>query len=396
MQTLEKEVENTTVRRKRSEKNSEKKSVGKKSKGKIILKTILGIIITGILIGLFLLYGPITKFREWYITSAMTTMTHQYLATWFYSDETINDVLSKNTVIEVDGITDTNQINTDNESKEEADLSNLNEYERAVLEKDKNHPEYKLINIEGKGYSGYLAVIYDASKIHTLVSSNLGKTGQYVTTMAENNKAVLAINGGGFEDENHNSAGGVPLGITISKGKILTKSSYSGPGGLIGFDEDDKLVLGKVSVAQAQKMNIRDAVTCGPFLILNGQSSEVLGNGGWGTAPRTAIGQRKDGVVLFLVIDGRKVGRAGAQMNDLIEIMERYGAYNAAALDGGTSSVMVENYKIINDPINSDGVHKTRPVATAWGLILDDSSSYTSNSQTTTKNNTTNSGKKIK
>ena len=352
--------------------------------------------VCGFIIGLFLLYGPYNGFREWYITTAMTTMTHQYLATWFYSDETINDVLSKNTVIEVDGITDTNQINTDNESKEEADLSNLNEYERAVLEKDKNHPEYKLINIEGKGYSGYLAVIYDASKIHTLVSSNLGKTGQYVTTMAENNKAVLAINGGGFEDENHNSAGGVPLGITISKGKILTKSSYSGPGGLIGFDEDDKLVLGKVSVAQAQKMNIRDAVTCGPFLILNGQSSEVLGNGGWGTAPRTAIGQRKDGVVLFLVIDGRKVGRAGAQMNDLIEIMERYGAYNAAALDGGTSSVMVENYKIINDPINSDGVHKTRPVATAWGLILDDSSSSTSNSQTTTKNNTTNSGKKIK
>ena len=281
-----------------------------------------------------------------------------------------------------------------NKSKEEADLSNLNEYERAVLEKDKNHPEYKLINIEGKGYSGYLAVIYDASKIHTLVSSNLGKTGQYVTTMAENNKAVLAINGGGFEDENHNSAGGVPLGITISKGKILTKSSYSGPGGLIGFDEDDKLVLGKVSVAQAQKMNIRDAVTCGPFLIINGQSSEVLGNGGWGTAPRTAIGQRKDGVVLLLVIDGRKVGRAGAQMNDLIEIMERYGAYNAAALDGGTSSVMIENYKIINDPINSDGVHKTRPVATAWGLILDDSSSSTSNSQTKAKNNTTNGGRK--
>ena len=92
MQTLEKEVENTTVRRKRSDKNSENKSERKKGKGKIVLKTMLGIIITGILIGLFLLYGPITKFREWYITSAMTTMTHQYLATWFYSDETINEV----------------------------------------------------------------------------------------------------------------------------------------------------------------------------------------------------------------------------------------------------------------------------------------------------------------
>jgi exopolysaccharide biosynthesis protein len=189
--------------------------------------------------------------------------------------------------------------------------------------------------------------------------------------MAENNKAVLAINGGGFEDENHNSAGGVPLGITISKGKILTKSSYSGPGGLIGFDEDDKLVLGKVSVAQAQKMNIRDAVTCGPFLIINGQSSEVLGNGGWGTAPRTAIGQRKDGIVLMLVVDGRKVGMPGADMDDLIEVMERYGAYNAAALDGGTSTVMVENYKVINDPVNGSGAHKTRPIATGFGLILE-------------------------
>jgi hypothetical protein len=70
MQTLEKEVENTTVRRKRSDKNSENKSERKKGKGKIVLKTMLGIIITGMLIGLFLLYGPITKFREWYITSA--------------------------------------------------------------------------------------------------------------------------------------------------------------------------------------------------------------------------------------------------------------------------------------------------------------------------------------
>ena len=31
-----------------------------------------------------------------------------------------------------------------------------------------------------------------------------------------------------------------------------------------------------------------------------------------------------------------------------------------------------ENYEIINDPIDSDGVHKTRPVATAFGLILDE------------------------
>ena len=239
-----------------------------------------------------------------------------------------------------------------------------------------------------------MAAVYDASKLHTMVTSNLNKSGQYVTTMAQNNKAVLAINGGFFVDLKEDRSGGTPLGITISNGKTITNKAYNDEGGLIGFNTDNKLIIGKVTPDQAKQLNIRDAVTSGPFLIVNGQSSRVIGNGGWGTAPRTAIGQRKDGVVLLLVIDGRKVGRAGAQMNDLIEIMERYGAYNAAALDGGTSSVMIENYKIINDPINSDGVHKTRPVATAWGLILDDSSSSTSNSQTKAKNNTTNGGRK--
>ena len=55
-------------------------------------------------------------------------------------------------------------------------------------------------------------------------------------------------------------------------------------------------------------------------------------------------------------------------MNDLIEIMQNYGAYNAANLDGGTSSVMVVNGEIINDPIDSTGAHKTRFIST--GFIL--------------------------
>ena len=123
-----------------------------------------------------------------------------------------------------------------------------------------------------------------------------------------------------------------------------------------------------MTVKQAQEMKVRDAVTFGPFLIVNGKPSSVLGNGGWGTAPRTAIGQRKDGIVLFLVIDGRTVTKPGADMNDLIEIMENYGAYNAANLDGGTSSVMVVDGEIINDPVDSSGAHRTRFIST--GFIL--------------------------
>ena len=365
MQTLEKRVEKTTIKEKKGR---------RPSKGKKVCSILLDIMLYGILIGIlvvfFLMYGPISSFRNWYITSAMTTMNHQYLATWFFSAEVINEVLDSNKVIEVDGITDTTQINTDEEVQNK--VTYANEYEKAVLERDSRHPEYKLIDIKEKNYSGYLAVVYDASKIHTLVTDKLNKSGQYVTTMAQNKKAVLAINGGGFEDLNHNSSGGTPLGLTFANGKLVTNYSYSGPGGLIGFDENNKLVLGKISAEKAKSMKVRDAVTCGPFLILNGESSEVLGNGGWGTAPRTAIGQRKDGIVLMLVVDGRKVSMPGADMDDLIEIMERYGAYNAAALDGGTSSVMVENYQVINDPINGSGAHKTRPIATGFGVILDD------------------------
>lgn len=60
-------------------------------------------------------------------------------------------------------------------------------------------------------------------------------------------------------------------------------------------------------------------------------------------------------------------------MNDLIDILERYGAYNAANLDGGTSSVLVVNDVIVNDPIDSTGAHKTRPISTGFIVTKDES-----------------------
>ena len=339
-----------------------------KKKNKNVKKVLLVLVILAI-IGVssegVLLYGPYSGFRDWLITTAMTTMTHQYFATWFYDDETIEASLAKNKVEEVNEITNTNTIVINNTVEETV---YENEYERAVLEKDPNNDDYKIIEINGKGYSGYLAVIYDPSRIKTVYTKKLGTSGQYLKQMAKDNDALIAINGGGFEDPNFNSNGSDPLGITFSGGKLITSKTWNGSGGLIGFTEDNKLVLGKMTVKQAQEMKVRDGVTFGPFLIINGKKSTILGNGGWGTAPRTAIGQRKDGIVLFLVIDGRTVTKPGANMNDLIEIMENYGAYNAANLDGGTSSAMVVNGDIINDPIDSSGAHRTRFIST--GFIL--------------------------
>ena len=337
----------------------------KTTKVKKVLLVLVILAIIGVSSGGLLLYGPYSGFRDWLITTAMTTMTHQYFATWFYDDETIEASLAKNKVEEVNEITNTNTIVINNTVEETV---YENEYERAVLEKAPNNDDYKIIEINGKGYSGYLAVIYDPSRIKTVYTKKLGTSGQYLTQMAKDNDALIAINGGGFEDPNFNSNGSDPLGITFSGGKLITSKTWNGSGGLIGFTEDNKLVLGKMTVKQAQEMKVRDGVTFGPFLIINGKKSTILGNGGWGTAPRTAIGQRKDGIVLFLVIDGRTVTKPGANMNDLIEIMENYGAYNATNLDGGTSSAMVVNGDIINDPIDSSGAHRTRFIST--GFIL--------------------------
>ena len=366
---LEREFSKQKSRRERKKEKPQKYSTS--NKVKIIFTYLFRLGILGIIILLFLLYGPYNGFRDWLITTAMTTMTHQYFATWFYNDEIINSVLDRNKVIETNETTDTSLIDTDSSYATSGNYKN--EYERQILERDPKNNDYKIINISGKGYSGYLVAVYDPSRIKTVVTAKLGSSGQYLTTMAENNDALIAINGGGFNDPNFNSTGGSPLGITVTNGKYVTTASYKGSGGLMGFTEDDKFVLGKMTVTEAKKMKIRDAVTFGPFLIVNGKSSEVLGNGGWGTAPRTAIGQRKDGIVLFLVVDGRTASKPGADMDDLIEIMENYGAYNAANLDGGTSSVLVVNNTIVNDPIDSTGAHKTRPISTGFIVTKDDS-----------------------
>ncbi len=339
-------------------KNKKKISIGKK-----ILAFIVSFFVVEIIGGIFLLYGPLPKFRNWLVTTAMTTMHHQYLATWFYSDKKIEEILDANRVIEPNGDTNLSSINTDKISSH----IYLDEYEKEILE-HKDGEDYKMIEVSGDGYSGYLVAIYDPSRVGVVTSKNFGVTGEYLVSMSKRTNALVAINGSGFIDADGKGTGGLVEGIVIQDGKILNRSRYTRSGGLIGFTNDHKLYLGRVSADEAINMGIRDAVEFGPFLIVNGEASKVVGNGGYGLHPRTVIGQRKDGVVLFLVIDGRRIGCMGADMDDLIAIMQRYGAYNAANLDGGNSSALVIRNELINHPINWDNVEDTRPIATGFVL----------------------------
>ena len=98
---------------------------------------------------------------------------------------------------------------------------------------------------------------------------------------------------------------------------------------------------------QALDRGIRDALSFGPVLVMNGKASTVKGSGS-GLNPRTAIGQRADGAVLLLVIDGRQPASLGATYADLIEIMLDFEAVNAANLDGGNSTGMYYKGSLVN------------------------------------------------
>lgn len=326
----------------------------------VIFSSLFVVGISGLL---FLFYGPWDGFRNFWITSAMTTMNHQYLATWLYSDETIQKVLANNQIVEIDEVSDSDSIKI---RKYSAKTIYKNEYEKAVLTKDPGNDLYKVIPVSGTSYQGFLVAVYDPSRISVATTKYLGKYGESITTVAKRENAIIAMNAGGFYDPDWNSNGALPHGTVISNGKVV--SDYEDArvgGGFICFTKENKLILGKMTKEEALAKGCRDAVEFGPYLIVNGKSSFIKGNGGWGIAPRTAIGQRKDGIVLMLVINGRIPSSIGADLVDLTEIMENYGAYNAANLDGGSSSELVINQKIVNTPV-AGGVNGLRDMPTFW------------------------------
>jgi exopolysaccharide biosynthesis protein len=248
-----------------------------------------------------------------------------------------------------------------------------NEYEEAVLKRTNKNNDYKIIEINGDKFHGYLTAIYDPSRIRVATTSKVGTAGEYLTEISKANNALVAINGGGFADANFNGDGSTPLGVTIANGQTITKNTYGGSYGIIGFNAENKLILGKYTEEKAKEMGIRDAVTFGPFLIVNGSKVSDLGSSALGRAPRTAIAQREDGIVLFLVLDGSRTKNEGAVYSEEIEILLKYGAVTAANLDGGTSTCMTVNGTLVNDPTSMNGEHRTREIATAFMLIADDS-----------------------
>lgn len=335
---------------------------------------VLLIYIAGIFSLTDLLYGNDKKYQDFIIKEAMNTRNHQFVANLFYSTRTIENTLSKTDQLEsTDELYEFEQINYETNNY-------ANPYEKEILAKDEENQIYKIIKVEGmlrdgkNKYSGYMAVVYDPSKVKIAPSVGAGTTedsfGQILSQISKNNHALVAMNAGGFYDPDWRSNGGIPHGTVIQNGEIKTEYNRGiDSGGIIGFNKENQLILKRMSAEEAISMGIRDAVDWGPFLIVNGKNYFKEETSKWACA-RTVIGQRKDGIVLMLVIDGDQPHSKGASYSDLADIMERYGAINAANLDGGTSTSMVENHEYINIPFN--GHQRTiRSLPNAWIVTKD-------------------------
>lgn len=215
----------------------------------------------------------------------------------------------------------------------------------------KDYPDgIRIEEYKGETYNAHIMIIRDPSQVYMATSTDGAFSTSVPGTRIHNEivdeGAIAAINAGAFNDDGSANAyvGSIPAGLLMVNGEVRSNTEHARvpEEGFAGFTFDNILVVAKSMTAeQAKELNIRDGCEFGPVLIMNGMVNQEAYNANSGYNPRTAIGQRADGAVIFLCIDGRQASSLGGTYRDIIDIMVEYGAVNACNMDGGSSSVMM-------------------------------------------------------
>ncbi|HEY8909292.1 MAG TPA: phosphodiester glycosidase family protein [Desulfosporosinus sp.] len=301
-----------------------------KKKSTIRIKMILAflgynVIFAVILAPFVVFWGPFQSLKN-VAVGAIATSRHPQVVQAFLSQSEIDRIMSLN---DSQGISDTGQA-----------ISHTN-----VIDASSG---VTIEDIKGPSFKGKVMLIKDPKRVKLAVTKEIGVTGERVSDLVKDMGAVAGINAGGFYDPNGKGNGAFPDGLTVHDGKLVHNNVENQTVNIVGFNDQGKLVIGNMTADQLEEKNIREAVTFGPNLIENGKHV-ISGDGGWGIAPRTGIGQMADGTVIFVVIDGRQpTWSIGATLRDLMNVFDNYHAVNAVNLDGGSSSELVYNGKVVN------------------------------------------------
>lgn len=340
-----------------------------RSIGRGIAKILIGLVTTLLLLVVTLygvMYvlakGPSPTARDLFVRSVRETSAIGFLANLYFTEDEINEIIQGKDIAEYIE-TDTSLIQIPQPEPDNSDSQGPVADQWGLVDEDGDGIIVE--DVKGQGYSGKMMIVLDPSRvIMGSVPSSYGYRGYTVAQMVEHFDAVAGINAGGFLDPNGSGNGSIPDTLVVFDGQIYYAESGVSMG-FVGFDENHIMHVGKPSVNDIVEKKIQYGVCFGPVLVSNGQvhNPEKLVSG---VNPRTAIGQRSDGAVLLLVIDGRQVSSLGATYMDLAEVFLSYGAVNACNLDGGSSSVMWFQGDYINSPSTYVGI---RPVPTTF-LVL--------------------------
>lgn len=282
-------------------------------------------IFTAVTSPIVVLFGPFDNLKRTVVGAIMRSRHPQYI-TWLFNQDEINMILGTVGTVR------------------SQDLFKFKAREDTTL---------KMRRIESTRYVGYVLEIPDPCRVKVATAKNIQEKGETVSNIAKDNDAVAAINAGGFHDPNGTGTGRLPYGFIMQDGNYVIGKDV-GPDeavDFVGFTKQGNLIAGTYTKTELADMDAAEGITFGPPLIVDGQKMITDGDGGWGIGPRTAIGQKKDGTVIFLVIDGRQPGYStGATLRDVQDVLYEEGCYIAANLDGGSSTTLYYNGKVVNKP----------------------------------------------
>ena len=321
----------------------------------LVLFTVIVLAVAALVLVMNLVFnGPSPAARDVLTMSLIEASATKWVPALFIGEDTVAEI--RTSKVEGGGLTD-----------EVTDITQVIVQTNNVITGESNewdnYPDgVRIERRSGDTYNAHIMIVKNPAQVYMGTSTEKFSTaipGKRITeVMAENADVIAAINAGAFNDDGTASSyvGSTPLGLVMSNGNcVWTSGKQPGLEGFAGFNEDNILVVSKsnLSKAQAEELNIRDGCCFGPVLIMNGEVNLEAYNDKSGFNPRTAIGQRGDGAVIFVCIDGRQAGSLGGTYADIINIMQEYGAVNACNMDGGSSSVMM--YRDVNGKLGTAG-----------------------------------------
>ncbi len=292
---------------------------------KVVAFLVYNFLLAAILAPLIVFWGPFQDIKALAVGS-IATSRHPQVVQAFLSQAEIDQIMN---YYNDQGVSSGGQIDSGNAVSDAADGITIED-------------------IQGLGFRGKVMLIKDPKQVKLAVTKQIGVVGERVSELVKDSGAIAGINAGGFYDPNGKGNGAFPDGITVHNGQIIHNNIGNAETHIIGLDSQGKLIVEDLTADQILKKGIMEAVSFYPDLVKDGKPV-VEGNGGWGISPRSGIGQTADGTIILVTIDGRQpTWSIGATLSQLMDVFVAYHAVTAVNLDGGSSTTLVFQGKVIN------------------------------------------------